>query len=346
MLIAERDDDSPQGNRQSPAPLLWLFFGFFCGMAMLSKYTTILVPAAVFFALLTSRVGRVHLRQPWIYLAALLALIVFSPVIWWNYRHGWASFGFQLRHGTGADDIAPQKPLIIRAVQSVGNVAAYIGGQAMVWTPILFGVTLVALFRQWRRYRRVREVDRILLWCATLPLILFAAASWRKVGEVNWPMFAWFPGSLLIGRYLMDDVSGTRHKWVWEGCKLALVFTIVIHLLLIPGVPPLLARAHVKIPHNVLDVTGGWSRFGQALAKEANGLPVVCNRHQDAGEAAFYMPGQPDVWCDSVGSRVTAFDFFDHPPDYENIPKLIFVGSHISAFRRKARLYGLENLFA
>jgi hypothetical protein len=71
----------------------------------------------------------------------LVALIVFSPVIWWNYRHGWASFGFQLRHGTGAGDIAPHKPLIIRAVQSVGNVAAYIGGQAMVWTPILFGVT-------------------------------------------------------------------------------------------------------------------------------------------------------------------------------------------------------------
>ena len=64
-------------------------------------------------------------------------------------------------------------------------------------------------------------------------------------------------------------------------------------------------------------------------------MPVVCNRHQDAGEAAFYMPGQPDVWCDSVGSRLTAFDFFGHQPDYGKIPKLIFVGSHISAFAEK-----------
>ncbi len=91
----------------------------------------------------------------------------------------------------------------------------------------------------------------------------------------------------------------------------------------------------MKIPHNLLDVTGGWKQFGQALGKAADGVPVICNRHQDAGEAAFYMTSQPDVWCDSVGSRITAFDFFDRQPDYNEIPKLIFVGSHISAFAEK-----------
>ncbi len=240
VLIAQQDDAlGAEIDRQSAAPMLWIAFGFFCGVAMLAKYTTILVPASVFFALLTSPSGRFHLRRPWIYLAALLALIVFSPVIWWNYKHDWASFGFQLRHGTAADETATQS---VRAggFRGAANLAAYVGGQAMVWTPILFAVTLVALFGGWRNYRRIAQVDRMLLWCATVPLILFAAASWRKLGEVNWPMFTWFPASLLIGRYLMNDVTGARRRWVWEGCKLALVFAIVLHLLLVPGVPRLL----------------------------------------------------------------------------------------------------------
>lgn len=341
VLVAESDDASSAGikraatNPRITAPSLWLIFGFFCGLGMLAKYTTILVPAAVFFALLTSRTGRVHLRQPWIYLAALLAVAVFSPVIWWNYKHDWASFGYQLRHGTAGAESSTGGSGWAASIRPLENLAAYLGGQAMVWTPILFGVTVVVLFGGWRNYRRTTQVDRVLLWCATFPLLLFAAASWRKLGEVNWPMFTWFPASLLIGRYLMNDVTGARHKWVWEGCKLALIFAIVLHVLLIPGAAPLLGRAHVKLPHNVLDVTGGWRRFGQALGNAANGLPVVCNRHQDAGEAAFYMPGQPDVWCDSVGSRLTAFDFFDQQPDYANIPRLIFVGSHVSAFAEK-----------
>jgi len=34
-----------------------------------------------------------------IYLAAVVALIIFSPVIYWNWQHEWVSFKFQFSHG-------------------------------------------------------------------------------------------------------------------------------------------------------------------------------------------------------------------------------------------------------
>ena len=42
---------------------LWISFGLFCGLALLSKYTTILLPGSVFLALLFSKSGRTHLTS-------------------------------------------------------------------------------------------------------------------------------------------------------------------------------------------------------------------------------------------------------------------------------------------
>ncbi|WP_419175807.1 glycosyltransferase family 39 protein [Desulfosediminicola sp.] len=73
----------------------WYGAGIFLGLGLASKYTiALLAPAIILFMLADSSARRYFLRpQP--YLAALLALSIFSPVIWWNSQHEWASFLFQ-----------------------------------------------------------------------------------------------------------------------------------------------------------------------------------------------------------------------------------------------------------
>ena len=315
--------------------LPWLLFGLCCGLALLSKYTSVLVPAGVTLSLLTSRQGRRHLARPWFYLAALVALLVFSPVIYWNATHHWASFLFQLHHGAGEGITEGAQGFLHRLLLRLSGLGEFVGGQALLWTPILFGLTVFVLWVNWRNYFRLREIDRLLLWCGTLPLILFGWAATRSHGEMNWPAFAYFPVSILLARYLSENWSGNRVHLAREGCKLALVFTIVLHLLALPGASKLLSKLHVPLPHNVTDLHG-WREFGHQLDQRAAGRSVVCNRHQDAGEAAFYMAGQPDVWCEGVGSRPTAYDYLDHGrPDYAKLDQIIFVGSHEKEFMTK-----------
>jgi 4-amino-4-deoxy-L-arabinose transferase-like glycosyltransferase len=326
LMIARCDD------RDEPAsPWLWPLFGVFCGLALLSKYTTVLTPGAVCLAIFSSTRGRKHLLRPGVYLGALLALLIFSPVIWWNWRHGWASFLYQMHHGVSADE-GPVKWWTIAR-----NILLFIAGQAILWTPLLFAVGLGALWDGLKSWRRIAEVDWVLIWSAALPLLVFGWASSRKLGEMNWPAFTYVPLSLLTGRWLEKAGSvGPRWHWVSEGCKLALVFTVVIHLLFIPGVPTLLVKLRVPLPRGAREMMLGNRRaYGEALARAAEGAPVVCNRHQDAAEAAFYMPGQPDVWCDGVGSRPTAFDYFDNPPDFSRIGRVLFVGGHVPQFMAK-----------
>ncbi len=160
---------------------------------MLSKYTTVLLPGAVGIALLFDSRARWHFRRPWAYLAAILALLIFMPVVRWNWQHRWVSFRFQLNHGlngqgpdaipepdagqaenlpqthapqtTPASLVAPaavsaaprpgdnRKSLPAAAMRSIGQVLVYAGGQVLIWNPLLWLVGGGALIATWKGLR-------------------------------------------------------------------------------------------------------------------------------------------------------------------------------------------------
>ena len=271
----------------------------------------------MFLALLFSKSGRVHLRRPGIYLAAIVALIVFSPVIVWNQRHDWASFRFQLAHGLESQDRSGLRMF-----------SEWLGGQALIFTPVLFVLTIFVLGKFWLDYRKLDLQKRLLLWCASVPLLFFGYSGFRARGEPNWPAFAYFPASLLLAKYVSERWQGARWNWTMIGCIVAFGGFLAVQFL-----EPFWM---MKIPRvKKMDGLVGWRDFGRQIDAVARGAPVIANRHQDAGEAAFYMNGQPDVWASSVGSRPTAFDYMRGGPDISSLPRVLFLGSHDEEFVRK-----------
>lgn len=78
---------------RSERPLRWwLAAGTAAGLSLLSKYSGLFLAPGVLLWLLLTREGRLALRTPGPWLAALLALAIFSPNLAWNATHGWASF--------------------------------------------------------------------------------------------------------------------------------------------------------------------------------------------------------------------------------------------------------------
>ena len=101
-----------------------------------------LLPAVAAFMLVPKWRGR-WLASPYPWAAALIAVVVFSPVLIWNAQHDWASFRFQLVRATATHELS---------LRTVGD---YIGLQfglvGFVLLPVvLSGVALTA----WRGYRR------------------------------------------------------------------------------------------------------------------------------------------------------------------------------------------------
>jgi len=73
----------------------WYGVGLALGIGLLGKYTIALLGPATLTFLLVHPPARRRLCSPHPWLAMLVALALFSPVLIWNARHDWASFAFQ-----------------------------------------------------------------------------------------------------------------------------------------------------------------------------------------------------------------------------------------------------------
>jgi len=79
----------------------WVLAGICAGLAMASKYTAVLLPAALALAFVSHPRLQNKFGEPGPWLAVLVASLVMAPVLWWNAAHDWVSFRFQLGHGFG-----------------------------------------------------------------------------------------------------------------------------------------------------------------------------------------------------------------------------------------------------
>jgi 4-amino-4-deoxy-L-arabinose transferase-like glycosyltransferase len=75
----------------------WLWVGLWFGLAGLSKYTAVTLVVSALLLIASERRWS-QLRTPWPWLAVLIAFVAISPVLWWNWQHGWISFRYQVFH--------------------------------------------------------------------------------------------------------------------------------------------------------------------------------------------------------------------------------------------------------
>ncbi len=161
----------------------WLAAGLFGGLALLSKFTAVmLLPAVVAFMLVPAWRWR-WLSSPYPYLAVVIAILVFSPVLIWNDQHDWASFRFQAVRATA------EHPFSLRTLGEF--FALQFGLVGFVVLPVvLSGVTLTA----WRGFRTREPVAILLSTAVIVPFFYFLWKSLTlRVGD-TWPMFLWPAG--------------------------------------------------------------------------------------------------------------------------------------------------------
>jgi 4-amino-4-deoxy-L-arabinose transferase-like glycosyltransferase len=158
----------------------WLAAGLFAGLALLSKFTAVMVVPAVAAFMLVPDWRRRWLRSPYPWAAALIAVTVFLPVLIWNAQHEWASFRFQFVRATATHELS---------LRTVGD---YIGLQFGLVGFILLPVVLSGLaLTAWRGYRRG---DAVAVLLSTAVIVPFGYFFWKsltlRVGD-TWPMFMW-----------------------------------------------------------------------------------------------------------------------------------------------------------
>lgn len=293
----------------------WCASGVALGAAFVSKYTAVLLPAGLVVACLVHPALRVRFREPGPWVASLIALSIFAPVVVWNALTDWVSFRFQLGHGFGA---SPRGTPLARELELVG-------GQAGLATPILFVLLVVAVWVAmrdgWRTRRDAAPTDLsvrrfALAVISVVPMLFFATSAWRRPVEANWPALI-YPGALTL---LATSTGLWARARAWRaGTAVAAVLLIIVGaqawrplLPLKPNKDPI-ARAH------------GWDTLARAveLARHDPFLDgtvdrwVAADRYQDASELAFHLPDQPTVFALNLGGRPNQYDLW--PTAYDKV---------------------------
>lgn len=198
------------------------FAGIALGGTLLSKYTGVLILPGVLIYLLFTPAKRSLLWNKQIYLALILGLMVFSPVIIWNYQHDWASFRFQFYHGISAE----------RKI-NLSGLWDYIGGTLGAANPFISVPLLVFLYIK----RKVLLSDRryfLLISILGFVVLFFAYNSLYKFMEANWVAPAFISGIIFLAACL----SEYGIKWIYR-------VTITLVLILLPLLKMQIGRAHV-----------------------------------------------------------------------------------------------------
>ena len=295
LCLAEALFENP---KESVGP--WYAFGVFTGLALLSKYHGILLLTGAWLFLATSARHRFWLRRPAPYLSVAIALAIFSPVLFWNATHGWASFRFQAARGVAPPD-AEGTPFL-----------ASIGGQAswmLPWIWVLLIMVFVGALREGRR-----DAKRWLLAClAAGPIFGFTLLTTLGTsGLPHWTAPGYFFLFPLLGADLARRVrEGSAWPWRWLTGSVAGLIVVAVVLATQAGtgwigrVAPSLVRA--RDPTIDLVPWDGLVPRLASLGQPEPGVVIAGTIWSDSAKLAYTLGPEVPVVC--VGEDPRGFHY-------------------------------------
>lgn len=163
----------------------WLLAGLFGGLAIMSKYTAVLLLPAVLAFAFVPKWRRRQLASPWFWSSGVIAILVASPMLYWNGIHDWVSFRFQLDR---QDQVAGWSARFLG--DFLGQQFLLVG---LVLLPmVMTGVAMLAV----RGYRRLEPVPILLSTAVIVPFGFFLRHGLdARVGD-SWLLFTWPIGFL------------------------------------------------------------------------------------------------------------------------------------------------------
>ena len=265
----------------------WVLLGFSAGLGLMSKYSmAVFAPSVVLLLCLPA--WRRQWRNPRLYVAAALAVVVWLPNLWWNAQMDFVSF----RHTAEISQLD-------RGLLHPGKWLEFTAGQLGTMGPIAFVALLLALFsaRVWR------DEKYGFLAAMTLPFLgIISLQALLAKANVNWAAPTFFAGTLLVAAlWMAPQADGTTRGRRW------LIAAITVNLLLLSAFYHYhsIARGLGVTLHKKSDPYArvlGWPQLGRGLTPLLAANPDAHLAVVDRGDYAllsFYVRPHPEgvrIW--------------------------------------------------
>ena len=282
----------------------WLVAGFFIGLACLGKYPgALLGPVALAWLVLSPGLRRWLLR-PEPYLGALVAALVFSPVLIWNAQHDWVSIAFQSTRRL--DEMGSRfKPRFF---------AVLVVTQALLLTPYVAWIAVRGAWDGGRSLlaRRLTDSQRLLWLSAMVPMAVFVLASFRGNVKINWLVPVWW--SLIVLGMAAVLAAPERVRRLKAG--------LVSAALMVLGFLGMTAIPNLPLPDD-LNTWAGWpeaaaqvDQIETRLRADGQRTFVFSPNYKISALLWFYRQRPERTFAhDVLGWPALQFDMFPQPAD-------------------------------
>jgi Dolichyl-phosphate-mannose-protein mannosyltransferase len=235
--------------------LTTFLLGLSVALLLYSKYHAVLI---VFFVLLSN----IKLFTKYqVYLAGIIALLLFAPHLWWQYQHDWVSFRYHLFES----NVNAYKPSFT---------IEYIAGQLLLPGPVAGFILLPAAFL----YKTKNETERALRFTMIGIYAFFLLSSFRGKVEGNWTSPALVPLIILSHQYLSE-----RSKWqkiLYKLLPITLLLVLFARIVMLADILPVKA---------IQERYHAWKDWPKEMRERTKGLPVIfSNSYQRASKYWFY----------------------------------------------------------
>jgi len=198
----------------------FIYLGVLMGAAGLAKYTAILfVVPLILYYILKKRYEL--LFSPRMFMAAFVALIMVSPVVYWNYNHDFVSFRYQGGHVLGPSSASIKSFLVSLLAQFgayspflfiiavYGFIKSFSAKNDLIRLSLLFGGTLMAFFLYSSLYERTLPHWPSLFYLLFIPVGVHYLWTSDSRAKKNFLFFS-IGFSLTVTLFLYAELTG---KW-------------------------------------------------------------------------------------------------------------------------------------
>jgi Dolichyl-phosphate-mannose-protein mannosyltransferase len=232
-----------------------LLLGLSVALLLYSKYHAVLI---IFFVLLSNI--RLFTKYQ-LYIAGIVALLLFAPHLWWQYQHDWVSFRYHLFES----NVNAYKPSFT---------FDYIIGQLLLPGPIAGFILLPAAFL----YQTKNATEKALRYTMIGIYAFFLLSSFRGKVEGNWTSPVLVSLIVLAHQYLYEKIKW--QKTLYKLLPLTLFLVLFARIIMIADVLPVKA---IKERYH------SWKEWPAIMKEKTKGLPVVfSNSYQRASKYWFY----------------------------------------------------------
>ena len=209
----------------------WMICGAAVGLGLLSKYSMGVFVISALLVLLTQR--RLFSWGPWI--AAISALLIFSPNLVWNAAYGFPTLSHHLEIAQVQQGPAEAAWSFFGAVQSLAEFGA---AQFLLLGPfalLAFLFWMPAAFSGRRPPQTTRQINLLLMFALPmLAIIILQAITSRAFA--NWAAPAYLAIAILVGWLWTADAAIARdHRRGSMLLKLSILFGLLFSVLCIHG---------------------------------------------------------------------------------------------------------------